>query len=124
MKTLKFQTNFDLSSGTAKREGGLNSICCIVEHLLTSFFSSLFFEQDEFYCSPVELGGKENGGVAVVRGHRVVKLDIVGRKAELDDGRTITYDKCLIATGKHLTLNLINFFKASMITPLWNVEQL
>jgi programmed cell death 8 (apoptosis-inducing factor) len=62
---------------------------------------SLFFEQDEFYCNPVELSGKENGGVAVVRGHRVVKLDIVGRKAELDDGRTITYDKCLIATGKY-----------------------
>lgn len=60
---------------------------------------SLFFEQDEFYCSPVELVAKENGGVSVVRGHRVVKLDIVGRKAELDDGRTITYDKCLIATG-------------------------
>ncbi|XP_046450087.1 apoptosis-inducing factor 1, mitochondrial-like isoform X2 [Daphnia pulex] len=60
---------------------------------------SLFFEQDEFYCNPVELNSKDNGGVAVVRGHRVVKLDIVGRKAELDDGRTITYDKCLIATG-------------------------
>ncbi|XP_057367402.1 apoptosis-inducing factor 1, mitochondrial-like isoform X2 [Daphnia carinata] len=60
---------------------------------------SLFFEQDEFYCSPAELVAKENGGVSVVRGHRVVKLDIVGRKAELDDGRSITYDKCLIATG-------------------------
>ncbi|EFX79284.1 hypothetical protein DAPPUDRAFT_244863 [Daphnia pulex] len=32
---------------------------------------------------------KDNGGVAFVCVHRVVKLDIVGRKAELDDGRAI-----------------------------------
>lgn len=50
---------------------------------------SLFFEQDGFYCNPAELGAKENGGVAVVRGRRV----------GLDNGMTVTYDKCLIATG-------------------------
>lgn len=60
---------------------------------------SLFFESDEFYCDPAELNSKENGGVAVVRGHKVVKLDIPNRKAVLDNGLTITYDKCLIATG-------------------------
>ena len=60
---------------------------------------SLFFEQEEFYCSPVELASKENGGVAVVRGHKVVKLDVVERKAVLDNGMTVTYEKCLIATG-------------------------
>ena len=63
-------------------------------------FFSLFFEQEEFYCNPVELASKENGGVAVVRGHKVVKLDVVERKAVLDNGMEITYDKCLIATGK------------------------
>jgi hypothetical protein len=26
---------------------------------------------------------------------------MVGRKAKLNDGGTITYDKCVIATGKH-----------------------
>ncbi len=67
--------------------------------LTNSIMRSLFFEQDEFYCNPTELNAKENGGVAVVRGHRVVKLDIVGRKAVLDNGLTVTYDKCLIATG-------------------------
>jgi NADPH-dependent 2,4-dienoyl-CoA reductase/sulfur reductase-like enzyme len=46
------------------------------------------------------LVAKENGGVAVVTGHRVVKLDIPNRKAHLDNGMTVTYDKCLIATGK------------------------
>jgi len=60
---------------------------------------SLFFESDEFYCNPADLNDKENGGVAVVRGHKVVKLDVVGRKALLDNGMTVTYDKCLIATG-------------------------
>jgi hypothetical protein len=56
----------------------------------------MFFEQEEFYCNPVELNGKDNGGAAVVRGQSFVKLDIVVRKAELDYVRTITYDKCLI----------------------------
>merc|ERR1712127_260621 len=60
---------------------------------------SLFYEPDEFYCSPVELNAKENGGVAVLRGHRVVKLDVESRRATLDNGLTISYDKCLIATG-------------------------
>jgi hypothetical protein len=52
---------------------------------------------------------KDSGGVAVVRCQRVVKLDIFGWKAELHGGRTITYDKCLIATGKHFMLNEIRF---------------
>lgn len=90
-----------------KSEGEFPNLIVLYEFILTSFFVfSLFFEQDEFYCSPVELASKENGGVSVVRGHRVVKLDIVGRKAELDDGRTITYDKCLIATGKFSLFSL------------------
>jgi len=37
--------------------------------------------------------------VAVLRGHRVVKLDVESRRATLDNGLTISYDKCLIATG-------------------------
>ena len=76
---------------------------------MTCFPSLFVFQQGEFYCDPVELNGKD-GGVAVVRGHRVDKLDIVDRKAELDDGCTITYDKCFIATGKHsLFTSLIIF---------------
>lgn len=69
-------------------------------------YFSVFFESDEFYCDPAELNDKENGGVAVLRGHRVVKLDIPARKAVLDNGLTVTYDKCLIATG------LLQFFIA------------
>jgi NADPH-dependent 2,4-dienoyl-CoA reductase/sulfur reductase-like enzyme len=42
-----------------------------------------------------------------VRVHRAVKLDIVGRQASLVDGRTITYDQCVIATGEHFIPNKI-----------------
>ena len=63
--------------------------------LILVFVFSLFFEQDEFYCNPAELNAKENGGVAVVRGHRVVKLDVVERKAVLDNGLTVTTNTSL-----------------------------
>jgi NADH dehydrogenase FAD-containing subunit len=57
----------------------------------------------------VELNSKDN---TFVRVHRAVKLDIVGRQAALDDGRTITYDKCVIATGsKHFMPNEILLLK-------------
>ncbi|KAF0292040.1 Apoptosis-inducing factor 1, mitochondrial [Amphibalanus amphitrite] len=60
---------------------------------------SIFFEPSEFYCSPADLAIRENGGVAVMAGRRVVKLDVTKRRAYLDDGTEITYDKCLLATG-------------------------
>ena len=77
---------------------------------LTIRFFSLFYEQDEFYCSPVELNARENGGVAVVRGHRVVKLDVAQKHAILDNGMTVSYEKCLIATGLYLFLNHTTFY--------------
>ena len=46
--------------------------------------------------------------MAVVTGHRVVKLDIPNRKAHLDNGMAVTYDKCLIATGKFCTFCVVN----------------
>jgi len=60
---------------------------------------SLLFEPSAFYCAASELSSKENGGVAVVTGKKVVRLDAAGQKAVLDDGSVIIYDKCLIATG-------------------------
>ena len=87
-----------------------------IEHNFFSFVCrfSLFYEPDEFYCNPTELNGRENGGVAVVRGHRVVKLDVEGRRAFLDNGLTISYDKCLIATGQYL-INQWVFFLLSFM---------
>lgn len=40
-----------------------------------------------------------NGGVAVARGWTITHLDAVERLAYLEDGSTIRYEKCLIATG-------------------------
>nr|APA32591.1 mitochondrial apoptosis-inducing factor 1 [Apostichopus japonicus] len=60
---------------------------------------SVFFEPDSFYCKPSELPIKEKGGVAVLSGHQVVRLDVHKKTVTLDDGTKITYDKCLIATG-------------------------
>ncbi|VEN54080.1 unnamed protein product [Callosobruchus maculatus] len=40
-----------------------------------------------------------NGGVAIARGWQVTEIDVVERKAILEDGYTIHYDKCLVATG-------------------------
>lgn len=60
---------------------------------------TVFFEHEEFYCPLEELMKKETGGVSVVRGYKVVKLDPTDQKAYLDNGQVLGYEKCLIATG-------------------------
>lgn len=59
----------------------------------------IYFENEEFYVSADKLNEAEHGGVAVVRGRRVVKLDAANHTAYLDDGQKVKYDKCLLATG-------------------------
>lgn len=41
------------------------------------------------------------GGIAVIRGWSVKKVDAEKKTAILDDGTEISYDKCLLATGIH-----------------------
>lgn len=65
---------------------------------------SLFYEPEDFYMTCKELEKSENGGVTVARGWKVTHIDVVERKAFLEDGYEISYDKCLIATG-NLVLN-------------------
>ena len=95
---------------------------------------SIFFEKEAFFCEPEELGSKETGGVAVLRGRKVtraiavsiftferililliiflvvfkvVNLDVSAKKVKLDDGTYVGYEKCLLATGgkpKNLTV--------------------
>ena len=60
---------------------------------------SVFFEDEDFYVSPKELLGREEGGVALLAGVKVVGLDVIKRSVRLEDGKNVTYDKCLIATG-------------------------
>ena len=60
---------------------------------------SIFLEHEEFYIPLKKLVDSETGGVSVITNHSVVKLDANERKAFLDNGQVISYDKCLIATG-------------------------
>jgi programmed cell death 8 (apoptosis-inducing factor) len=60
---------------------------------------SLYYEPESFYTSISDLAGRENGGISILKGHKVSKIDADKQTAYLDDGRTISYDKCLIATG-------------------------
>lgn len=60
---------------------------------------TVYYEPDDFYIHPSKLDDEPNGGVAIVRGYAVKKLDVEKRVAILSDGTEIKYEKCLIATG-------------------------
>lgn len=73
---------------------------------------SLYYEPNDFYTHPSKLLDEPNGGVAIVRGYAVKKVDVENRKAILTDGTEIKYGECLIATGS-LPRNLPIFENAS-----------
>uniref|UniRef100_A0A914HU07 MH2 domain-containing protein n=1 Tax=Globodera rostochiensis TaxID=31243 RepID=A0A914HU07_GLORO len=58
-----------------------------------------FYEADGFYLSPEELDHWEHGGVGLMRGAKVVRVNTDENFVELEDGRRIEFGKCLIATG-------------------------
>lgn len=60
---------------------------------------SLYYEPNDFYIHPSKLMDEPNGGVAIVRGYTVKKIDVEDRVAILTDGTEIKYGKCLLATG-------------------------
>lgn len=60
---------------------------------------SIYYEPEEFYLPVEKLEAAVNGGVSVIRGYTVKKLNVNEQKVLLDDGTEITYDKCLLATG-------------------------
>lgn len=60
---------------------------------------SLYYEPNDFYVHPSKLLEEPNGGVAIVRGYTVDRIDVPNRVAILTDGTEIKYGKCLIATG-------------------------
>ena len=59
----------------------------------------LHYEPSEFYIHPSKLLDEPNGGVAIVQGYTVKKVDVENRTAILTDGTEIKYGECLIATG-------------------------
>ncbi|XP_012945888.1 apoptosis-inducing factor 1, mitochondrial isoform X2 [Aplysia californica] len=60
---------------------------------------SIFYEPKEFFADPRTLNTLEKGGIALLTGRKVVKVDASKKKVWLASGETLTYDKCLIATG-------------------------
>lgn len=48
---------------------------------------------------PYQLENSAKGGISILKGASVVKLDSESQLATLSDGRHIKYEKCLIATG-------------------------
>lgn len=73
---------------------------------------SVYYEPNDFYIHPSKLLDEPNGGVAIVRGYTVKKVDVENRLAILSDGTEIKYGECLIATGS-TPKNLPVFEKAS-----------
>ncbi|KAG8188183.1 hypothetical protein JTE90_019461 [Oedothorax gibbosus] len=60
---------------------------------------SLFYEPEEYFFSIRELLDSKNGGVSIIRGKKVVKVDATQQTIHLDSGEKISYAKCLLATG-------------------------
>lgn len=59
----------------------------------------IFFEPEAFFCKPGELPSKEEGGVALLKGKKVIGINSKEQKVKLDGGAEIRYDKLLLAPG-------------------------
>lgn len=59
----------------------------------------IFFEPEAFFCKPGELPSKEEGGVALLKGKKVIGINSKEQKVKLHDGTEIGYDKLLLAPG-------------------------
>eukprot|EP00126_Sphaerothecum_destruens_P006792 Sdes_comp19530_c0_seq1m11115 len=60
---------------------------------------SIFYEPLDFFCAPEELNAQADGGVALLLGQKVERLDVARKSVFLSDGRNISFEKCLLATG-------------------------
>lgn len=60
---------------------------------------SIFYEIEEFFIPLERLETRETGGVSLINGTRLARLDPENRIAHLENGQTIKYDKCLLAPG-------------------------
>lgn len=87
-----------------EQKGGMkfieNGLLGCKNYFVISVFS-IFFEPEEFYIASEQVENEPKGGIAVIRGWTVTKLDPEKKIAFLDDGTEIQYEKCLLATGIH-----------------------
>ena len=69
---------------------------------------SLHYEPEAFYVPAEDLKTRKNGGVSVISGVKVEKIDADRQVAHLSNGNKIRYGKCLLATGgKPKTLDVL-----------------
>ena len=59
----------------------------------------LSFEKDEFYFPLNKLMSRETGGVTVLSRQKVYKIDPRKQVVFLENGQSVGYEKCLLATG-------------------------
>ncbi|CAD6188228.1 unnamed protein product [Caenorhabditis auriculariae] len=59
----------------------------------------IFYEVQGFYVDEKELEETLHGGVSLISGKKVVKVCTADKKAYLEDGSSVSYDKLLVATG-------------------------
>jgi len=60
---------------------------------------ALHYQPDQFFVPYEELKERKNGGVSVISGVKVDRIDPDKQLAYLSNGQTLTYGKCLIATA-------------------------
>lgn len=66
---------------------------------MTNKRKHILYEADGFYLDPEKIDDSEHGGIALMCGVKVDKIDSVNNFIELKDGSRIDFKKCLIATG-------------------------
>lgn len=60
---------------------------------------NILFEHDEFYLPLQSMMTREHGGVSLIKNLNLTKLDPIAKEAYFENGQTIKFDKCLLATG-------------------------
>lgn len=105
-------SNGNGTKSTSKNNSNENDIETLTFKQWNGIERSLYYEPNDFYTHPIKLLDEPNGGVAIVRGYKVQKIDVENRIAILTDGTEIKYQKCLIATGS-VPKNLPIFENAS-----------
>ena len=70
-----------------------------------------------------DAGHYAKAGIEVLRKRRVTKVDPKGKQVTLDDGKTLAYDKLLLATGSRPVKPPVEGLELEGITPCWTLAQ-
>lgn len=92
-------TNGNGTKSTPKTNTNENDTDALTFKQWNGIERSLYYEPNDFYTHPIKLLDEPNGGVAIVRGYTVQRIDLENQTAILTDGTEIKYQKCLLATG-------------------------